>query len=58
MGWNEQQTLFGKALVDPAFEIPDFVAPTKGEPSKRRFNVYRNNVMVSLTDAMAASQNI
>jgi Putative DNA-binding domain len=55
MVWDEQQTLFGKALLDPSSEVPDFVAKTAGGPSSRRFNVYRNNVMVSLTEAIISS---
>ncbi len=52
MKWDEQQARFGEALLDPRKKVPDFVAKTGGRPSGRRFNVYRNNVMVSLTEAL------
>lgn len=55
MVWDEQQTLFGEALLDPSSEVPEFVVQTAGKPSYKRFNVYRNNVMVSLTEALLSS---
>ena len=52
VSWQEQQALFGQALVDPARSVPDFVKKTTNNPSIKRFNVYRNNIMVSLTEAI------
>ena len=50
--WQEQQTLFGQALIDPAVSVPDFMTKSTDNPSIKRFNVYRNNIMVSLTEAI------
>ncbi|MCF6197820.1 MAG: DNA-binding domain-containing protein [Hyphomicrobiaceae bacterium] len=55
MVWDKQQALFAKNLLDPTRGVPDFVTRTAGEPSGKRFNVYRNNVMVSLTQALLDS---
>ena len=55
MVWDKQQAQFAKSLLDPAKGVPDFVSRTQGEPSNKRFNVYRNNVMVSLTEALLDS---
>ena len=55
MSWDKQQTLFSQALIDPVLEVPDFVAKTGDKPSGKRFNVYRNNIMVSLTEAIIDS---
>ena len=52
MTWQQQQTRFAKAVRDPSQKVPEFVQKTAGKPSQKRFNVYRNNVMVSLTDAI------
>lgn len=45
---------FAAALLDPARSIPDGLAMGAGGTNSRRFAVYRNNVMVSLTDALAS----
>jgi hypothetical protein len=45
---------FASALVDPECETPDIVAGPAGKCAVRRYNVYRNNVTVSLIDALAA----
>ena len=52
VNWQKQQALFGQALVDPALSVPEFVRTTSNNPSIKRFNVYRNNIMVSLTEAI------
>lgn len=52
MVWDKQQALFGDALLDPSLDVPGFITPTGTQPSHKRFNVYRNNVMVSLTEAI------
>lgn len=41
-------------LLDPACETPALVAGPNGKAAAKRFNVYRNNVTVSLIDALAA----
>jgi hypothetical protein len=45
---------FSPALTDPARGTPDIVAGPNGKAAVKRYNVYRNNVTVSLIDALAA----
>lgn len=46
---------FAPALLDPARATPVPVAGPNGKAAARRYNVYRNNVTVSLVDALAAA---
>lgn len=46
------QTAFTQALLNPEAAIPDGLIDPEGRPAGKRFNVYRNNVIVSLMDAM------
>ncbi len=43
---------FATALMDPACPVPSGLVRPDGQPADRRFAVYRNNVAVSLTDAL------
>lgn len=45
---------FASALLDPERALPAGLVGPDGEPSARRFAVYRNNVFVGLTDALRA----
>ncbi len=47
-------TAFAKALTDPARGTPVDVVGPRGKATIKRYNVYRNNVTVSLIDALAA----
>jgi putative DNA-binding protein len=47
-------TQFAAALTDPARTTPSIVSGPNGKAAVRRYNVYRNNVTVSLIDALAA----
>jgi len=53
--WPELQGAFVAALRDPALPPPGAIGKTQGAPSTKRFSVYRNNVAVSLVDALAAN---
>ena len=46
------QTGFVTSLFDPAGPLPEGVTTSRGKPDAERFNVYRNNVMVSLIGAL------
>ena len=46
---GEWQAGFAAALLDPERPIPSGLVGPDGRPSTRRFNVYRNNVVVGLT---------
>jgi hypothetical protein len=48
----EQQSEFANALLDAALPTPLGVVGPDGDPSPRRFSVYRNNVVVGLTEVL------
>jgi len=49
------QREFTMAVMDPAAAVPEGLLSPDGSGAGRRFNVYRNNVAVSLTDALEAA---
>jgi hypothetical protein len=51
----ERQRNFAAALLDPELSTPPGLVGPDGEPSARRFAVYRNNVAVGLTDTLKAA---
>lgn len=48
----ELQRGFAAALIDPALPTPAGLVGPDGKPSSRRFAVYRNNVVVGLTQTL------
>jgi hypothetical protein len=46
---------FSRALLDPDLATPTMVAGPKSKAAVKRYNVYRNNVTVSLINALAAA---
>lgn len=46
---------FAAALMDPALPPPPGLKTWNGSDPERRFNIHRNNVVVSLIDALATS---
>ncbi len=50
---SEYQHRFVDALLDPAKPVPSELVVPNGESVDRRFNIYRNNVIVSLIEALA-----
>lgn len=45
---------FAPALLDPVNQVPGIVAGPRGQSAVKCYNVYRNNVTVSLIDALAS----
>lgn len=46
------QDAFTAAMLDPGAAVPAGLTNPDGAPATKRFNVYRNNVAVSLTEAL------
>ena len=50
----ETQSEFAQALLDPEHPVPDALTSHTGPRPQKRFAVYRNNVVVSLVNALRA----
>jgi hypothetical protein len=48
----DRQRGFSAALLDRAAPIPQGLVGPDGAPSERRFGIYRNNIVASLTEAL------
>ncbi|NOD82936.1 DNA-binding domain-containing protein [Ruegeria sp. HKCCD6119] len=46
------QSVFRAAMMDASAPVPEGLLDAQAQPAGRRFSVYRNNVAVSLTEAM------
>jgi hypothetical protein len=51
----EGQTSFTNALLSPGLDVPQNIVDPEGRVAPKRFAVYRNNVIVSLVEALAAT---
>lgn len=51
---NDSLRPFAEALLRPGNSVPDGIINPDGVPATKRFDVYRNNVIVSLIDALAS----
>ena len=51
----DSQGVFAKALLDPEARLPEGLLGPDGAPAARRFDIYRNNVVASLVDALEDS---
>ena len=49
------QSDFSRAILDSDLAVPSGLTDPQGRPAGKRFSVYRNNVAVSLTEALAAA---
>ena len=47
------QDEFVAAIMDPMLATPEHIVDPSGKPTQKRFNVYRNNVITSLLEAMS-----
>ncbi len=52
---NPMQTEFAKGLLNPDLPTPEGVIGPGGRAAGKRYDVYRNNVIVSLTEALASA---
>ncbi|MDA3888548.1 MAG: DNA-binding domain-containing protein, partial [Allgaiera sp.] len=51
----DRQRGFGAAILDAALPVPPGLVGPDGEPSARRFAVYRNNVIVGMIETLKAA---
>lgn len=54
MQWYDLQTDFIKSLKQPDMPVPENIGKTNNKPSVKRFNVYRNNSAVAISEALQA----
>jgi hypothetical protein len=52
---NARQAEFAAAVMDPARAVPEGLTDPAGRPAGKRFDVYRNNVIVSLIKGLEAA---
>lgn len=53
--WADIAPQFAAGLLDPERPAPGFLTSFTGQADPRRYAVYRNNVIVSLIQALAAN---
>src|SRR5438552_3764978 len=53
-GYRSYADILSPGLIDPEYPVPVGVIGPNGKRAALRYNVYRNNVTVSLIDALAA----
>lgn len=52
---SDRQRTFAAALLDPDSPVPAGLVGPDREPSEKRFNVYRNNVVIGLVETLRAA---
>ncbi len=52
---GQRQSAYAAAILDPARPVPQGLIGPDGEPSAKRFAVYRNNVVVGLAAVLKAA---
>jgi hypothetical protein len=52
---RERQRIFAEALLGPTTPVPRGLVGPDREPSEKRFNVYRNNVVAGLIETLKAA---
>lgn len=53
--FGDQQADFARAILDPLERVPPGLVGPDGQPSEKRFAVYRNNVVVGLIETLKAA---
>lgn len=54
-GFGDRQAVFARAILDPLMPVPAGLVDPEGQPSEKRFAVYRNNVVVGLIETLKAA---
>jgi hypothetical protein len=55
VGLLSYASVLSPGLIDPAYQTPAAITGPNGKGATKRYNVYRNNVTVSLIEALAAT---
>jgi hypothetical protein len=53
--WRGRQCAFAAAVLNPDLPVPNGLVGPDGAPSRKRFDVYRNNVVAGLVEVLKAA---